>query len=64
MHDTQRPISDQIISSEVPGGTSRCDSAVISSTVDSPQIISSSLSNDVVLNGTKYDTIKNDCPFG
>jgi serine/threonine protein kinase len=58
MNDTERPITDQIISSGETGKTERNDRDIISSAIDSPQIISSSLSNEVVLNGIKYNILK------
>jgi serine/threonine protein kinase len=58
MSNTERPVSDQIIRSIETGKTERNDGDIISSAIDSPQIISSSLSNEVVLNGIKYNIIK------
>jgi len=58
MNNTERPITDQIISSGVIGSTERNDGSIISSNVDIPQIISSSLSKEVILNGIKYGIVK------
>lgn len=52
---TQRPNEDQIISSGVQNNTVRHNEGIISSVITkSPQIISSSLSNGIILNEKKY----------
>jgi serine/threonine protein kinase len=58
MSNTERPVTDQIIRSGETGKTERNDGDIISSASDSPQIISSSLSNEVVLKGIKYEIVK------
>jgi serine/threonine protein kinase len=58
MSDTQRPIDEQIISSGIPFGTERNDGTIISSSVISNHIISSSLTDDVILNCIQYKIIK------
>lgn len=51
---TQRPKENHIISSGVQNKTARNDESIISSVSDATQIISSSLTNEVVLNGKEY----------
>ena len=58
MNNTERPSTDQIISSGITAGTERNDVPIILSSIDSPQIISSSLSNEIILNGIKYKILK------
>jgi len=55
---TQRPNEDPVISSGFSNNTSRETNVVISSGMDGAQIISSSLINEVILNGQKYDILK------
>lgn len=58
MNNTERPSTDRIISSGITVGTERNDVPIILSSIDSPQIISSSLSNEIILNGIKYKILK------
>ncbi len=58
MNNTERPSTDQIIISGLTAGTERNDSPIILSSIDSPQIFSSSLSNEIILNGIKYNILK------
>jgi hypothetical protein len=55
---TERPIENQIIDSGDQTNTIRNDEKIISSASDTKLIISSSLMNEVVLNGTKYSIEK------
>ncbi len=55
---TNRPIENNIISSGLQNSTTRNDGTIISSVINGPQIISSSLTDEIILNGKKFKIAK------